>query len=263
MKPQGELEKVRKALASTRNVAATGPAALLAMGIPTLSALRTVDVRYRSSANAARTSNTSLRYLSGKLEPWEILEHHGITHVRAIRALFDTYRLYGRREALVPLEWLRFHHQVSTEHLLRQAETLPAANGIRAFRGLIGDSAATSQSPLETIGRDVILQAELPEIETIEFQVRFDYAGTHGEHRVALVDVLINRFLAIELDGNIKYDGSYGAPHSVMMAELQRQKELQALGLVVLRAGWADVTEGKLVRDITRLVRAFPKVAGD
>lgn len=76
-----------------------------------------------------------------------------------------------------------------------------------------------------------------------------------------MVDALINGWLVVELDGRLKYDGTYGAPADVMLAELERQKQLQSLGLTVIRAGWRDVMTGKLVSDIRRLLRAHPKAA--
>ena len=112
-----------------------------------------------------------------------------------------------------------------------------------------------------TIGRDAVLRANIPEIEKIEFQMSFECVGPFGEHRTAVVDALINGCLVVELDGRLKYDGTYGAPTDVMLAELERQKQLQNLGLTVIRAGWRDVMGGKLIDDIRRLLRADRKAA--
>lgn len=46
-----------------------------------------------------------------------------------------------------------------------------------------------------------------------------------------------------------------------MLAELERQKQLQNLGLTVIRAGWRDVMGGQLIDDIRRLLRADRKAA--
>lgn len=46
-----------------------------------------------------------------------------------------------------------------------------------------------------------------------------------------------------------------------MLAELERQKQLQNLGLTVIRAGWRDVMGSKLIDDIRRLLRADRKAA--
>ena len=73
--------------------------------------------------------------------------------------------------------------------------------------------------------------------------------------------MLINGWLVVELDGRLKYEGMYGAPTDVMLAELERQKQLQSLGLTVIRAGWRDVMRGKLIGDIRRLLRAYRRTA--
>lgn len=263
-KQQGlSLQEIREIAAAFPRAAVTGPAAAVALGLPTLGWVEAVDLRYLSGAKSGKQpKDPRVIYRSGQVRSDLVQEHNGVTTVHPIHVLFDIYRYYGRLEALVPLEHVRFHQRISQEELLDAVHSmLPRANGIRGFEELVGWSAGTSQSPLETIGRDAVLQAGIPEIEKIEFQVAFDYAGPFGEHRTAVVDMLINGWLVVELDGRLKYDGTYGAPTDVMLAELERQKQLQSLGLAVIRAGWRDVMTGKLVSDIRRLLRAHPKAA--
>lgn len=261
MGTQGELELICSVMKGRTRAAVTGPAAARWIGLPTLDRVTVVDLRFRSGANAyGKLQDPRVIYRSGTVEEG-FLEKDGVAYVKPIRMLFDTFRYYGELAALVPMEAIRFHYNVSVEQLLYNAESLPSSNGIRAFKDLIRFSAGTSQSPLETIGRDAVLRANIPEIEKIEFQVSFEYVAPFGEHRTAVVDALINGWLVVELDGRLKYDGTYGAPTDVMLAELERQKQLQNLGLTVVRAGWRDVMGGKLIDDIRRLLRADRKAA--
>ncbi len=257
------LQQIREIAAAFPRAAVTGPAAALALGLPTLGWVEAVDLRYLSGAKSGKQpKDPRVIYRSGRLRSDLVEEHDGIATVHPMQVLFDIYRYYGRLEALVPLEHVRFHQRISQEALLDTTKRLlPRANGIRGFEELVEGSAGTSQSPLETIGRDAVLQAGIPEIEKIEFQVAFEYAGPFGEHRTAVVDMLINGWLVVELDGRLKYDGTYGAPTDVMLAELERQKQLQSLELAVIRAGWRDVMGGKLISDIRCLLRARPKAA--
>lgn len=257
------LQQIQEIAAAFPRAAVTGPAAALALGLPTLGWVEAVDLRYLSGAKPGKQpKDPRVIYRSGQVRSDLVQEHNGVITVHPIQVLFDIYRYYGRLEALIPLEHLRFHQRISQKALLDATRRLlPRANGIRGFEGVVECSAGTSQSPLETIGRDAVLQADIPEIEKIEFQVAFDYAGPFGEHRTAVVDMLINEWLVVELDGRLKYDGTYGAPTDVMLAELERQKQLQSLGLAVIRAGWRDVTGGKLISDIRRLLRAHRKAA--
>lgn len=254
-----ELRLIRDVAESRPNAIVTGPAALKLIGHPTLDVVEVVDLRYRNAVNASgRSKDSRLRFRGGKFSAEHIQEHDGIAHVHPIQALFDTYRHYGRLAALVPMESIRFNYQITEAELLTSAKLLPRSNGIKGFEELIRYSTNTSQSPLETLGRDAILQAEIPEIRTIEYQAEIRYTGYYGEFREAQVDVLINGWLVVEFDGRVKYSGKYGEPRDVTVAQLDRQNAVQALGYFFLRAGWGDVKSGKIVRDIERTLRTLP-----
>ena len=233
------------------------------MGLPTLEWVEAVDLRYLSGAKPGKQpKDPRVVYRGGSMRQDLVEEHNGVLTVHPIQVLFDIYRYYGRLDALVPMEHLRYYRQVSQEVLLYWAKNmLPRANGIRGFEGVVGWSAGTSQSALETIGRDAVLRAEIPEAHSIEFQVEVVFEDVFAQQRFASVDMMINGWLAVEFDGRIKSDGTYGDGVKVLLAQLDRQHEIQALGFSVVRAGWRDVVSGKLVRDLRRLLRAQPRAA--
>ncbi|MDO5670319.1 MAG: hypothetical protein Q4G50_09965 [Corynebacterium sp.] len=63
-----------------------------------------------------------------------------------------------------------------------------------------------------------------------------------GKHY--FVDILINGWLVLEIDGKSKYNGEYGEdPEKVILDEREREKALQNLGTTVLRTGKKDMDD--------------------
>ncbi|MBG6122833.1 hypothetical protein [Corynebacterium aquatimens] len=177
--------------------------------------------------------------------------------MRPIRMLFDIFRYYGRLECLVAIESLRnqLPRTFTIPYLLESSEHLSGSRGIREFRELIAFSVDTSQSPLETVARDILLR--IPEVTSLRAQVRISYLGEYGEPRTAFVDFLINEFVAVELDGRVKYNGTYGDPLTIMIDERFREKKIQQQGKLVLRFGWREVMNGEFEAEIRAFLRAF------
>ncbi|WIM70426.1 hypothetical protein [Corynebacterium suedekumii] len=58
------------------------------------------------------------------------------------------------------------------------------------------------------------------------------------------VDLLINGWLVVEVDGEMKYRGAFGVtPDEAIRRERRREKEIQNLGYVVLRISAADLRD--------------------
>lgn len=240
---------IKSVAARCRTSVVTGPAALRLHGIKTYRWVTIVDLALRGTARAFDTTTPSAgrTYRSGILRPEDITTVDGIAVVTGIRALFDTYRYHPRTDALVAIE---------------SARQLPRAKGLRGFRELIGYSAGTSQSPLETLGRDGILRAiasgTLTGVTNLEFQAERTILTARGEPHRALVDATINAFLGIEFDGKVKLSGIYGDPHVVIEEERMREKQLQNLGMVICRFGWGEVESGSYIAVLQNLLRRYP-----
>lgn len=59
----------------------------------------------------------------------------------------------------------------------------------------------------------------------------------------------------IEIDGEFKYDGSFGDPITAMRDERLREIQFLNAGFTLVRAGWAELKSGKfraLVADALR-----------
>lgn len=117
---------------------------------------------------------------------------------------------------------------------LREAITLLKGKGVCTARVVAKLMSDKAESPAETIARYRILTwGFAPPQEQVSIQIgssvyRPDFLWE--EYRVIL-----------EVDGNVKYDGSYGNPVHVIRREKQRHRALEQLGYRVLRVTWDDI----------------------
>lgn len=265
-KRDAEMELIRRVAKQTRKAVVTGPAAARLMGLNTYGWVEKVDLVLPSKTRATDTQHKEgdRIYRSAQLPASNWSDSGEIRTVSLIRALFDSYRYYGRREALVQIEAARRKWPTLTvDNLLGRTGTLPRAKGLRAFRQLISYSGDLSFSPLETLKRDAILRAieqgRLAGVETIEYQVGFSIRDTDARFRKVWVDILINGFIAVEADGLVKKDGTFGDALDVTVAERQREIALQNQGVVFIRTGWHD-PEAEFIQSLQTQISLHPGV---
>ncbi|GAB3086420.1 hypothetical protein CAQUA_02110 [Corynebacterium aquatimens] len=260
MDRQGEIELIKRVHGRTKDCIVTGPAAAVLMDLATHEWVRQVDLKRRSGTNAGsrKQNKHGAVYRSGRFREDRVQTSHGIPHVDGTQMLLDTYRYYGRLAALVTLESARFKwQQLTTQYLLEQLDDVPSANGIRDFRRLIHYSVETSQSPLETIVRDQIIQADIPEVHSIEAQVKVTYIDGQGRVRTAWIDFMINNFLGLEADGEEKISGKYGDPTQVLLDERSRQIGINNKGIPIIRVTWDDAIHGRVPRIVQEALIAY------
>ena len=169
---------------------------------------------------------------------------------RAVRDLIlhDPQPLAG----LVALESLRNRAQ---EH---DAVYMKALIGERRYKGkasvraLVERSVASSDSALETWGRYLLEEADLPGVHSIESQVRFTVNG-----RTYYADQVVNGWLIVEFDGNLKYRGENAEMN--LTREVQRQHDLLNSGRPMLRVGHADLAAGRFVSMVVEALERFPQ----
>ncbi|QYH19105.1 hypothetical protein JKI95_07500 [Corynebacterium aquatimens] len=242
-----EIELIKRVAGEAKKSIVTGPAAARLLTLSTYSWVTQVDLilNNRGHTWGKKRTYTDRRYHGASIDAYQISSTAGISHTCLLRCLFDSFRYHGRLEALVQIESARWKwSNLTVDELLKHTDVLPRAKGLREFRSLIEFSGATSQSPLETLARETILTAiekgELPEVHTVEFQIPFWIKTRDGTMQIARVDVLINGYLVLELDGLIKSDGTFGDPDTITREERHREMELQNQGLLVRRAGWTN-----------------------
>lgn len=219
----------------------TGKAAARLLGISVLGWGEAVELMYLDGRKAGprRTWQSGVRYRYSRLSHAEILEEHGLRVTNVPRTLGDIARYHGLMDGVVVMDsarkrWPDLTKEVLHDHLTR-GRPYP---GVKAVRRAIELSVPDAGSPLESQARFLLLEAALPQVESVQVQARFTHPGGHFD-----VDLLVNGWLVIEIDGEIKYDGvTYGRKtDEVIRDERAREKFLQNLGLVVLRVGHRDL----------------------
>ncbi|WP_241153034.1 hypothetical protein [Neoactinobaculum massilliense] len=119
--------------------------------------------------------------------------------------------------------------------LLTLNELLPGRRGKAVARRLIKLGNPLAESPLESLGRAVIIRAGLP-IPELQVEIR----GSDG--RLYRMDgAYRNQRVAIEFDGRIKYFGDLGDPDMVAYQEHLRQTAIGNRGWRVVRTSWNEL----------------------
>lgn len=258
-KKQEQWDLIKWAYERTRKCVVTGPAAAVLLGIETLDWVEQVDLRRESGTNAGprASARPGVIFRSGHLDEDEVMTTDGIRHVNGIRLLSDTFKYYGRLAALVSIESARNKWpSLTVEELLRRADHLPKSNGYKAFQELLRYSSGTSQSVLETLGRDALLAAELSEVHSIEYQVEVEFCDRTGWWRRSYLDMLINGVIGVEFDGLGKTSGEFGDPSVARAKERAREIGIQNEGFQILRVSWSDVVGGRFPDMVRRAILA-------
>ncbi|WP_342319097.1 endonuclease domain-containing protein [Corynebacterium mayonis] len=154
------------------------------------------------------------------LPTWQVIEISGIRATSAIRAFVDIARCHGFVEGLVAIDWLRFQG-VERESIAREIKSMGRFKGIAVVRRCFEMSIATSESPYESYARGLLIEAS---IAGIKAQVKIE------GYRV---DLLIDDWLVVEIDGGIKYRSADA--EKVRQKEYERQKQIANQGYVFLR----------------------------
>lgn len=188
------------------------------------------------------TWHANVRYRSTQLPEGQIEEHHGIRVTSLVRTLFDVPRFHGLRAGVVTIDSARRQNPWLTRPTLsRKLAAYPPFPGVRAVRQAISMSVGNSGSAQETIARLVLLEADLPQITSIEYQVEIIY---DNGRRSFFVDILLNGWLIIEIDGANKYTGFYGKKtDKVLLEERARENILKNEGRQVLRFSAPDLKQ--------------------
>lgn len=264
-KREAELALIAKVARQCKTAVITGPAAARWMGLSTLKWVEKVDLVLPGNSRTWGAKYRDKVYHGGILRDAETCTVKGVKSAIGVRAMFDTFRYYGRLDALVQIESARWQHaHLTVETLLEKTEVLPQARGIKPFRRLIEGAGETSASVLETLVRDTLLWAikhgRLTGVETIEFQVGYQIADELGGITAAWVDCIINEFIVVEADGAEKTSGAMGDALSALRSERHREKQLQNKGGVFFRVGWDDVFNPRMIQQLQALLNQYPGV---
>ena len=238
----------------------SGVAAARLWGLGTRSLDPTVDLTLTDSKPRARKSwPPNTRYRSASLNPDQIAEKEGLRLTTMGRTVADIARWVGLIDAVIALDSVRQKFPDEPFEDLRMRALGPGPfHGRETVRRALELSRPGIDSPLESWARMLLIQANLG----VEILTQVKIEDSEGDSYFVL-DLLLDRWLAIEVDGEVKYDGStFGNPtDEVIRAERQREKKLQNKGLVILRVGVRDLVsrsrgESNLVRQVRELIAA-------
>lgn len=210
------------------------------LGVDVLSWDDTVELGYvdsdRTPPKSQRAPRT--RYYGSRVPRAEIVVVDGLRVTGVERTLVDVARHHGVVEGVVAIDAaLQRFPGLSVQRLTTAGEHL-RLRGIANYRRAVQLCDEKSESPKESQARALIHLADLPGVKKVRTQARVTAGG-----RQVRVDLLIDGWLVVEVDGQVKYDGvTYGTPtDQVLREERQREKALQNLGYTVLRIGHADM----------------------
>ncbi|MCS5479209.1 hypothetical protein NYP18_06025 [Corynebacterium sp. YIM 101645] len=180
-------------------------------------------------------------YRAASLGQEEITTVKGLRVSTIMRTAVDIARYHGVVAGIVAFDAVLAMQYMSRSRAENMVELLGPVRGISTARRALALADPRSESPLESWGRAQILAADLPGLETLQVQVPV----LEGRYRL---DLLLNGHLAVELHGEIKYDGQSTGVDPVMQMKRDRERErlLQNAGFMLVHATYADLVEGRL-----------------
>jgi len=156
----------------------------------------------------------------------------GVRATNPARTCLEIARLHGFSDGLVATDSALRQHDVTTYDLREELAKMQRTKGQAAMRKVIEHAYGGSESPYESYLRALIIE-RFPQVR-IEPQ-----KPLLGKYRA---DLCLDGWLVLEVDGDAKYDGTYGeAPAHVVKQQIKRQRALENRGYVVLRFGPSDM----------------------
>lgn len=208
--------------------------AALFWGAPFLSLPGHIWASVPSAHIRARTPQHKI-FSSRPAECERALLHQGIYLTDPLQTAVDCARTLPLIEALCIVDYMLNSKLCSPAALKPQLMTVKGRGAARA-RQIAQRMSRHAASPAETIARNHMLEWKFPKPQE---QAKLVIKG-----RVYRPDFLWEELMLIlEVDGAIKYDGTYGEPVEVIQQEHLRQRELEQLGYVVVRVRWDDLTQ--------------------
>lgn len=227
----------------THKAVLVGRSAARVHGIPVPGRDKFVELNLpgRNSRRPRQEWPEQVVYRAAALGEEEITTVNGLRVSTIMRTAVDVARYHGVVAGIVAFDAVLAMPYMSRSRAGNMLEQLGPVRGINAARRALASADPRSESPLESWGRAQIVTADLPELQTLEVQVPV----LAGEYRL---DLLLNGYLAVELHGDIKYDGqSIGVdPVEQMKRDRQRERRLQNAGFSLVHATYADLAEGHL-----------------
>ncbi|MGF6834056.1 very-short-patch-repair endonuclease [Paenarthrobacter sp. TE4293] len=166
---------------------------------------------------------------TGALETTETMVIDGMPCTSLERTVADCCLLLSYKQSLVLMDHA-LRKGADASKLQRVCESLAGRNGVVALRRALENADARSESPGETLTRELLhrLRIDLPELQV-------EVSSSEGRHRLDFA--WRNKKVALEFDGKVKYF-DYAPTAEVIYKERQREKALMAQGWKFVRIRW-------------------------
>ncbi|AKK04935.1 hypothetical protein CMUST_02955 [Corynebacterium mustelae] len=234
---------------SARSAVLTGTAAACVLGIPFLgntSNLKTIYLTLpgRMKPSARYQWGGHVSYTARVLPECDIVYENGIRVTSIARTFLDLVVLESEEMAVSFIEAAFYLKRASKTQVMRELMRMPALHGKPRALRLVATTRENSESLYETKARLMIEYANLSCVESIETQAHVSCGGT-----VYRIDILINGFLGVEIDGRCKTRNN---PHA-LINERVREKRIQNQGYIIIRYHPDELTSA-FITDITRIL---------
>ncbi|QYH18968.1 hypothetical protein JKI95_06465 [Corynebacterium aquatimens] len=169
-----------------------------------------------------------VHYIKADLGADDIKRGENMSTTSPYRTFLDIARFDGFEHALVAADWLVKFGGFTPVQLQHNIATSKRFRGITAARLAAQHCSAQPDSAPESYARALLIAAGY---EDVQANVTILAGGRRYK-----VDLLIDGWLVIEIDGLVKYDGeTYGKTDDVLRKEKWRENDLRNLGKEVLR----------------------------
>ncbi|MBT2586571.1 type IV toxin-antitoxin system AbiEi family antitoxin domain-containing protein [Arthrobacter sp. ISL-95] len=148
------------------------------------------------------------------------------------QTILDCCLMLNYRQALILMDHA-FRIGVDAGKLRDKCKALAGRNGVLSLRRALENADARSESPGETLSRELLHRLR---IEPPELQVEVD--TVEGRHRMDMA--WRAKKVALEFDGRTKYF-DYAPTDEVIFRERLREKALTELGWTFIRIKWRDL----------------------
>lgn len=169
---------------------------------------------------------------AANLRPADIVFIDGMPCTSLLRTVVDCCLTMSFRQSLILLDHA-LRKGLDAGRLGQVCASMAGRNGVRTLRKALESADSRSESPGETLCRELLqrLCLEMPEL-----QVEVD--SPEGKHRLDFA--WRAKKVALEFDGKIKYF-DYAPTDEVIYRERQREKALMELGWKFIRVQWRDL----------------------
>lgn len=207
--------------------------AALFWGAPFLSLPGHIWASVPSAHIRARTPHHKI-FSNRAVECERALLHEGVYLTDPLQTSVDCARTLPLIEALCIVDYM-LNSKLCSPAALKPLLMNVSGRGAARARQIAQRMSRHAASPAETIARNHMIDWKFPRPQE---QAKLVVKG-----KVYRPDFLWEELkLILEVDGAIKYDGTYGEPTGVIQREHLRQRELEQLGYVVVRVRWDDIT---------------------